>query len=112
MAGGHSANVKVQDARDGLEIFVGARQEFLCGSGIVRIGPEDDDVRKHMRRIVRTPLPPASPLWELPNVIVSPHTAALSPHENERIVELFCDNVRRFLDGEPLRNRIDPELFY
>ena len=36
------------------------------------------------------PLPPDSPLWELDNVILSPHTAALSRHENERIVELFA----------------------
>lgn len=52
--------------------------------------------------------PPAadSPLWTLPNVILSPHTAALSPRENERIVELFVDNVRRLDTGRPVRNRI------
>jgi phosphoglycerate dehydrogenase-like enzyme len=52
------------------------------------------------------PPAPGSPLWELPNVILSPHTAALSPHEDERIVELFIDNVRRLDDGQPIRNRI------
>jgi phosphoglycerate dehydrogenase-like enzyme len=52
------------------------------------------------------PLAPGSPLWELPNVILSPHTAALSPRENERIVGLFIDNVRRLDDGQPIRNRI------
>ncbi len=52
------------------------------------------------------PLPPDSPLWRLPNVILSPHTAALSPRENERIVELFVDNVRRLDAGRPVRNRI------
>jgi phosphoglycerate dehydrogenase-like enzyme len=60
----------------------------------------------------REPLPADSPLWTLPNVILSPHTAALSVHENERIAELFCDNLRRYLAGEPLRNRVDPEVFY
>jgi phosphoglycerate dehydrogenase-like enzyme len=58
------------------------------------------------------PLPETSPFWELENVIVSPHTAALSRHENERIVELFCENLRRYLAGEPLRSRIDTDLFY
>lgn len=58
------------------------------------------------------PLPESSPFWELENVIVSPHTAALSSRENERIVELFCDNLRRYLAGEPLRSRIDTDLFY
>jgi phosphoglycerate dehydrogenase-like enzyme len=58
------------------------------------------------------PLPPNSPLWDLPNVFISPHTAALSIHENARIVELFCENLRRYLAGEELINRIDPRLMY
>jgi glyoxylate/hydroxypyruvate reductase A len=58
------------------------------------------------------PLPPSSPLWALPNVLISPHAAALSPHEDQRIVELFRDNLRRHLAGEPLRNLVRPEVFY
>jgi phosphoglycerate dehydrogenase-like enzyme len=58
------------------------------------------------------PLPPESPLWELDNVILSPHTAALSRRENERVVELFADNLRRYLDGRDLRSRIRTDLFY
>jgi phosphoglycerate dehydrogenase-like enzyme len=58
------------------------------------------------------PLPAESPLWELPNVLLAPHTAALSVHENERIVELFCENLQRYLRGEELRNRVDPEHYY
>jgi phosphoglycerate dehydrogenase-like enzyme len=58
------------------------------------------------------PLPPESPLWNLPNVLISPHTAALSIHENARIVELFCENLRRYLAGEQLLNRVDPKLLY
>jgi phosphoglycerate dehydrogenase-like enzyme len=62
--------------------------------------------------LAREPLPPSSPLWDLPNVLISPHTAALSPHEDERIVELFRDNLRRYLSGEPLRNVVRPGVFY
>jgi phosphoglycerate dehydrogenase-like enzyme len=58
------------------------------------------------------PLPPESPLWALDDVILSPHTAALSWRENERIVELFADNLRRYLDGRELRSRIRTDLFY
>jgi phosphoglycerate dehydrogenase-like enzyme len=58
------------------------------------------------------PLPADSPLWGLPNVLVSPHTAALSVHENERLAELFAENLRRYLDGRPLRNRVDTTHFY
>jgi phosphoglycerate dehydrogenase-like enzyme len=58
------------------------------------------------------PLPPSSPLWTLPNVLVTPHAAALSARENERITELFCDNLRRYLDGRPLRNLVEPGVYY
>jgi glyoxylate/hydroxypyruvate reductase len=58
------------------------------------------------------PLPADSPLWTLPNVLVTPHAAALSARENERIVELFVDNLRRHLDGRPLRNVVEPGVFY
>jgi phosphoglycerate dehydrogenase-like enzyme len=58
------------------------------------------------------PLTPESPLWDLPNVLLSPHTAALSESENERIVALFRENLRRYLDREPLLNKVDPEMFY
>jgi len=58
------------------------------------------------------PLPRESPLWALPNVLVSPHTAALSVHENERIVALFSENLRRYLVGDDLISRVDPTLFY
>ena len=50
------------------------------------------------------PLPDDSPLWEMPNVLVSPHSASTSDRENSRLTELFCQNLRRFLDGEPLIN--------
>lgn len=58
------------------------------------------------------PLPPGSPLWAMPNVLISPHSASTSDRENARITELFCDNLRRFLRGEPLRNVLDPERMY
>ena len=58
------------------------------------------------------PLPEDSPLWDLPNVLISPHTAALSIHENERIAELFIENLHRYLSGDELLSRVDPTLFY
>ena len=58
------------------------------------------------------PLPADSPLWTLPNVLVTPHAAALSARENERIAELFADNLPRYLDGRPLRNVVEPGVYY
>ena len=56
------------------------------------------------------PLPPESPLWAMENVIVYPHSASTSYLENGRIVDLFCRNLRRYLDGEPLLNQLDTTL--
>src|SRR6478735_6480157 len=58
------------------------------------------------------PLPDGSPLWSLPNVVISPHTAALNDAEDRRIAELFADNLRRYLAAEPLRNVMDTKDFY
>ena len=58
------------------------------------------------------PLPPASPLWELPNVIVTPHTSWSSARVLDRSIDLFCDNLRRFRAGEPLRNVVDRTAGY
>ena len=58
------------------------------------------------------PLPPESPLWEMPNVLVCPHSASNSDRENARITDLFCENLRRWQAGEPLLNVLDVERGY
>ncbi len=58
------------------------------------------------------PLPPMSSFYDLPNVIVTPHTAWSSGRVLDRSVELFCDNLRRFAGGEPLLNVVDPDAGY
>ena len=58
------------------------------------------------------PLPALSSFYELPNVIVTPHTAWSSGRVLDRSVDLFCDNLRRFATGEPLLNVVDPAAGY
>lgn len=58
------------------------------------------------------PLPTESPLWGRDDVLVSPHSASTLPSENAAIVELFCDNLRRYLDGRPLLNLYSSERGY
>jgi phosphoglycerate dehydrogenase-like enzyme len=58
------------------------------------------------------PLPPMSSFYDLPNVIVTPHTAWSSGRVLDRSVELFCDNLRRFATAEPLLNVVDPAAGY
>jgi phosphoglycerate dehydrogenase-like enzyme len=59
------------------------------------------------------PLPEENPLWEIPNVIVSPHATDMVPSIiNRRQTDLFCKNLRRYLNGEPFVNVLDKELLY
>jgi phosphoglycerate dehydrogenase-like enzyme len=58
------------------------------------------------------PLPPTSPFYDLPNVIVTPHTSWSSGRVLDRSVELFVDNLRRWSAGEPLVNVVDPTAGY
>ncbi len=58
------------------------------------------------------PLPSSSPLWSLPNVLVSPHTAAINDDEERLVAELFAANATRLIDGEPLVNVVDTIEFY
>ena len=58
------------------------------------------------------PLSPMSSFYDLPNVIVTPHTAWSSGRVLDRSVELFCDNLRRFAAGEPLLNPVDSAAGY
>jgi phosphoglycerate dehydrogenase-like enzyme len=58
------------------------------------------------------PLPAASPLWTMPNVLISPHRAGDHDGWPRDVVALFTDNLRRYLAGEPLRNVVDIDLGY
>lgn len=58
------------------------------------------------------PLQPTSALWRLPNVILSPHIAGISPHYLERAAAVFTENLRRYINGTALLNLYHPELGY
>ncbi len=58
------------------------------------------------------PLPPDSPFWDLPNVLISPHIAGPTDRYSQRFTDLFLDNLARFDGGQPLRNVVDPARGY
>jgi phosphoglycerate dehydrogenase-like enzyme len=58
------------------------------------------------------PLPESSPLWNMPNVILSPHVAGASEKYYKRAVDLFIENLHRYRAGRPLLNLYDPERMY
>jgi phosphoglycerate dehydrogenase-like enzyme len=58
------------------------------------------------------PLPSESPLWQMEQVIITPHISGVAERQNERITAIFCDNLRRYLAGQLLHNLVDPKLGY
>ncbi|MFQ6013827.1 MAG: D-2-hydroxyacid dehydrogenase [Anaerolineae bacterium] len=58
------------------------------------------------------PLPPNSPLYNLDNVILSPHVSGFTPYYDERASDLFAENLRRYLAGEELLNLVSKERGY
>lgn len=81
------------------EALITALRERRIGGAALDVFPQE-------------PLPPESPLWNFPNVIISPHIAGNTPRYDERAVELFSENLRRYLAGLPLYNLINPERGY
>jgi phosphoglycerate dehydrogenase-like enzyme len=92
----------VDVARGGIlnqEALIAALRERRIGGAALDVFPEE-------------PLPPESPLWNFPNVIISPHISGNTPIYDERAIELFSENLRRYLSGMPLYNLVDPERGY
>jgi phosphoglycerate dehydrogenase-like enzyme len=58
------------------------------------------------------PLPNDSPLWQLENVILTPHVSGFTPYYDERAIDLFAENLRRYLHGKPLLNLVSRETGY
>jgi phosphoglycerate dehydrogenase-like enzyme len=58
------------------------------------------------------PLPADHPLWTLPGVLITPHTAGFGPYLDDRRFDILLDNCRRFLAGQPLRNVVDKPRWF
>ena len=58
------------------------------------------------------PLPAGHPLWTMPGVLITPHTAGFGPYLDDRRYEILLDNSRRFLAGQPLRNVVDKSRWF
>jgi len=58
------------------------------------------------------PLDSKSPLWTLPNVIMSPHVSGLTSNYDQRAIELFINNLERYLSGKPLLNEVNIKRGY
>lgn len=91
--GAHLVNVSRGEIAIEADIIAALRSGHLAGA--------------YLDVFEREPLDPASPLWDMPNVLVSPHTASHSLGQNEAIFDIFLDNLERFRSGARLRNDVD-----
>jgi phosphoglycerate dehydrogenase-like enzyme len=73
-------------------------QGWIAGAGLDVTDPE--------------PLPADDPLWAYSNVILTQHTSGASRHQDRRVTDIFADNLRRYLKGEPLTNVVDFDRGY
>ncbi|MBI5649604.1 MAG: hypothetical protein HZC40_04035 [Chloroflexi bacterium] len=60
----------------------------------------------------KEPLPSDSALWQCENALIAPHVSGATPHYDDRAVELFCENLRRYLRGDELLNLVNLEKGY
>ena len=83
---------------DEAALTLALRQGWIAGAGLDVFEEE--------------PLPADSPLWDLENVLISPHVAGFTPRYDERAATLFAENLARYLAGERLLNLVDKERGY
>ena len=89
---GRGAIVDLQGLADAL------REKEIAGAALDVCDPE--------------PLPPEHPLWQMPNVIITPHVAAASPRIAERHLETLLENIQCFVRGEPPKTLVDKRAWY
>ena len=91
-------NVTRGDIVDGPSLMEALETGTIAGAGL-DVTPEE-------------PLPDDNPLWTMNNVVITPHTAGGSPERIGRTVDLLCENLRRYLDKQPLIGEIDKQKGY
>ena len=80
------------------DLIQALQQKIIAGAGI--------DVTEE------EPLPSSNPLWDLENVIITPHISGLTPYYMDRAIAIFCENLKAYLQKKPLPNLIDKKRGY
>jgi phosphoglycerate dehydrogenase-like enzyme len=80
------------------DLIAALRSGQLAGAGLDVAAPE--------------PLPPDNPLWQMPNVLITPHVAIYGAPYRQKWEEILLENCRRFANHEPLLNVVDKEKWY
>jgi phosphoglycerate dehydrogenase-like enzyme len=89
-------------------IFVNVGRGLLVDEDALVASLRTGHLRAAAIDVARTePLPPDSPLWTTPNLFISPHSSAANDQYARRAFDLFCENLTRFVSGQPLLNVVD-----
>jgi phosphoglycerate dehydrogenase-like enzyme len=83
---------------DEAALLTALREGWIAGAGLDTFTQE--------------PLPPDSPLWEAPNLLITPHVTPQVPDRTARSLDIICENVRRYRAGEPLLNLLQAADVY
>lgn len=83
-----------------------ARGEIVEEAALIQALEEGRLAGAYLDVFEKEPLPPESPLWDLPNVIVTPHNCGASSGNDARVLALFADNLERWLSARPLLNEV------
>jgi phosphoglycerate dehydrogenase-like enzyme len=89
-----------------------ARGEVIDEAALIRALSENRIAGAGLDVFSQEPLPATSPLWHMENVLMAPHVSAATPSYDDRVVALFAENLRRYVQGEPLLNTVDKQLRY
>jgi phosphoglycerate dehydrogenase-like enzyme len=89
-----------------------ARGGIINESALVRALRENWIAGAGLDVFEQEPLPAESDLWKLENALLAPHVSAATPHYDERAVDVFCENLKRYLRGDELLNLVDREKGY
>jgi phosphoglycerate dehydrogenase-like enzyme len=104
--------VELESLRDGAILINVARGAIVDEEALVNALRSGKLAGAGIDVFEREPLPPDSPLWELRNVVLTPHIGGISDKTHLRIFERFMENLRRFLSGEPLLGVVDKRAGY
>jgi len=84
-----------------------ARGKIIDEAALIRALQEKKIAGAGLDVFEQEPLPADSPLWQMPNVVITTHSAGAAPPTGERSFQIFRENLRRFVAGEPLTNVVD-----
>lgn len=109
----HSVNDEVFDAMKESAVLINvARGGVVDESALISALAAKKIAGAALDVFEEEPLPSSSPLWNLDNVIISPHVSGNTDDYHERVADLFAANLKRYLENEPLLNKLNRSIGY